>query len=228
MNLQLSNNSAIEIIPFETYDELAVLTAPFASHGSIGLSGGTIFGKLFDAWAHLPVFGKNATFFPVDERIVPLDNSASNWGAACRKLFAPHNMQGQCNNSATSAAAYRDLLMSHFGDSPFIFNTIFLGVGDDGHTASLFPGDSLVNKRDLQVFATESPKGIKERITLSSDVLINAQKCIVILAGENKEACLIWLLNKDTRRPFVKILTERETSTLYMHQPLYEFLQKNC
>ena len=222
-----AKNSAITIIPFDTFDELAEATLPKTQKGSVALSGGSTYDALFEAWSKVDGFGEEANFFGVDERVVPLSDPASNWGNACAKLFSPLGITGQCNNAATSVEDFTTLLSSFFESDTFVFDAVFLGVGDDGHTASLFPGDTEAMKSSAQVLATESPKGIKERITLGSSVLASAKELVMVIAGEAKAPCMQWLKDADRSYPFVEILAQRDSATLYLHRPLYELFINN-
>lgn len=226
MKIELSKNSKIEVIPFESFEELAKLTVPFIETGIVGLSGGSTYDKLFSIWSEQKATIHEATFLPVDERVVPISDSQSNWGNACKKFFTPLNAIDQCKNSATSVGEYNGLLHKIFNSKLPRFSAIFLGVGDDGHTASLFPNDPSVENMKEWVLATKSPKGVEDRITLSSRVISESEKIITILVGEGKEYLLESLVKKDLSKPFISVLSKKDISTLYVPTTFYKKLEE--
>lgn len=225
MDIKLSNNSAITCKKFETIEELAETLVPALTAGSVGISGGSTYTKLFKAWASIEMDLSNSWFCAVDERVVPFDDPDSNWGTAGRELFIPKRIPEQNNNHYNSIGFFRTLLRNRFDTEPYIFDTIFLGVGDDGHTASLFPGTPHVDDYHNNVLATRSPKGVAERVTMGARLIRDAKEVITVLTGEGKEQCVEWLVKGDMGKPFVSILAKRKNSTLYLDPVLYKRLE---
>jgi 6-phosphogluconolactonase len=158
--------------------------------------------------------------FLVDERFVSFDDEESNYRMIQKTLFSqvdipPENIHPISTSEETpyiSAAQYEEHLISYFnlGTQPDkkaktafpTFDVIMLGMGEDGHTASLFPGTpSLSETRHLVVAVSPLDVSKKERITLTLPVLNSARNVIFLIAGNNKS-------------PVIKRLLENENSTL--------------
>lgn len=211
-----------KIIPFSTISEVAEKTVPLLSKGRVAISGGSTYGKLFEHWV---VAGKEtikATFFPVDERVVPLEDEASNWRVAKEKLFDPIGDTMSISNFGADFISYEELLIREFqGETPD-FDVLFLGVGDDGHTASLFPGGKYLSDRTVHLLETISPKAPVERVSLSTKTILNAQKIIVIIDGANKKPIVERILQENEDLPIIQILKEAENATIYVNKKLLE------
>lgn len=146
----------------------------------------------------------------VDDRAVPPDHDRSNYGAAKKALLDPakipaasiHRMRGEASDIAIAAMDYeaelRDTVKAKLGGLPAI-DVVILGVGDDGHTASLFPGEKTHEITDKLVAAVP-PRGDREgRLTLTAPVLENARNTVVIVLGKSKNPALekIWATHGD-------------------------------
>jgi 6-phosphogluconolactonase len=132
----------------------------------------------------------------VDERAVAPDNPRSNYGAARRDLAAARipeesffRMQGELADLAGAAARYEALLRARFGvASAVAFDLMTLGIGDDGHTASLFPGTGAVGIDDRLVAAipAQPDKGLEARLTLTVPVIREARLKLLLARGADK------------------------------------------
>lgn len=129
-----------------------------------------------------------------DERFVPLDHEHSNAGAAIRELLGHVPVpEGQVltwpilDDPAESAHAYRELLERALGAFP-IFDLNLLGLGDDGHTASLFPGTgaALLEGPTLAVHAPDYVAPGGWRLSLSASALSASQHVLFLVVGQNK------------------------------------------
>lgn len=131
-----------------------------------------------------------------DERCVPPDHPESNFGMARESLFLPlgidagriYRMKGEAA-PAVAALEYEHALRRLTGSSSCDFPTIdliLLGLGDDGHTASLFPGTSALEDRTHAVVVTQSPKGIAFRLTLTLGVINRATVVLFLVSGAGK------------------------------------------
>jgi 6-phosphogluconolactonase len=218
--LQFNANAIAEIIPFEGFSSLAQATRPFIEKGAIALSGGNTFSRLFPLWLALKPNCSQASFFPVDERVVPFDDPQSNWGAAYNNFLLPLKKEHDKSNFAQSANQYYAILKSKFKTDFPIFDVIFLGVGDDGHTASLFPGLPCLSDTTSAVLETISPKSPFSRVTLGLGPIIIAKNVIAILAGKEKALIAKKIFEKDLRLPIVKILSQRKNSTLFIEESI--------
>lgn len=131
-----------------------------------------------------------------DERHVPPDNPDSNYRMAHESLLARvpipaqnvHRIQAELD-AQTAAANYEALLQKFFqlkpGEWPR-FDLIFLGMGDDGHTASLFPGTPALRETSRLVIANRVAELNTERITFTLPVLNHAAEVLVLVAGASK------------------------------------------
>jgi 6-phosphogluconolactonase len=139
-----------------------------------------------------------------DERFVPRDDPASNFAMVQRTLLTPVSLPPghafpvptQLGTAAAAAAEYAATLAKAFvmGDrlDPPRFDLILLGLGEDGHTASLFPGAASLWVTDRWVVA--APPGtlppLVERITLTFPVLNAAREVVFLVSGQNKAEAL--------------------------------------
>lgn len=135
-------------------------------------------------------------FFFGDERCVPPDHEQSNFRMVSQAMFSPlgisgeqiHRMRGE-DDPAQAAAAYREELLGVLGDDP-TFDLVMLGMGPDGHTASLFPGTDPLEDDDRLVRAVYSQSQAQWRITLTPRVLNGARTVVFAAEGAAKAATL--------------------------------------
>lgn len=161
----------------------------------VALSGGTTPAEAYRKVAALALPFDKIAWYWVDERGVGPDHARSNYGAAARDLSLAdgrhgraHRMEGE-RDLTEAAASYEALLRRDFGvASAVAFDAMILGVGDDGHTASLFPGTGAVAIDDrLVAHVREQPdKGLEARVTLTAPVILEARHAIVLARGASK------------------------------------------
>jgi 6-phosphogluconolactonase len=163
---------------------------------SIGLSGGSTPKPLYELLGRNDELQqKRITWVVVDERYVPIDDPQSNAGMIEKTLFA-HGLAPQhrflrfkteLNDPAATAREFerewRDLAL---GD----LDIVTLGMGDDGHTASLFPGTTALEVDDRIATEVFVPKLNAWRVTITKPVIRAAKLRIVLVAGESKRAIL--------------------------------------
>jgi 6-phosphogluconolactonase len=168
---------------------------------SIALAGGGTPRKLYELLAarHADdVPWQSVHFFWGDERCVPPDNPASNYAMAQAALLSRvpvwlekiHRMLGE-DQPQMAATRYGQLLQALFedqlGDGAIVFDIVLLGLGPDGHTASLFPGDPALEAVAPCVAvdgATGNPPG--PRLTLTLPVLNAARNVLFLVSGAEK------------------------------------------
>ena len=150
--------------------------------------------------------------FWVDERLVPLEDPASNFGAAktdwLAKIPIPanqvHPMPGQ-RQPEVGASEYQLELEKYFHDRQPkfpIFDLIFLGIGTDGHTASLFPGDTAAQTTDKWVLGVKGGDPDVFRLTLTLPVLNQARSICFMISGNSKAAVMNTVFkNPDVQLP---------------------------
>lgn len=133
-----------------------------------------------------------------DERFVPLDHQDSNAGAAMRAFLGQVPVPEQqvltwpiLEQPHASAEAYRGLLESALGDFP-TFDLNLLGLGSDGHTASLFPGTGAVLLPG-PTLAVRAPQGVTPggwRLSLSASALSDSREVLFLVSGAGKTEAL--------------------------------------
>ncbi len=138
-------------------------------------------------WALLHVFWG-------DERYAPPASDESNLRMAREALLSRvpipaanvHPMPTDHDDPEDAARAYEEMLRSFFGGEIPRFDVVLLGLGADGHTASLFPGSSAVDEKDRWVAASKAPAAPRHRLTLTLPVLNRAARVHFIVVGERK------------------------------------------
>ena len=176
---------------------------------TVALSGGSLpklLGGLVDASG---IKWKNWHVYYVDERVVPLDHADSNHKACMDNLFSkvdiPHDQIHHIDVSLLHdveelADAYETELIREFAQKDAarfpVFDLILLGMGPDGHTASLFPGHPLLSEADRWVaYLEDSPKPPPKRITLTYPVINHAARVAFVAAGGEKADMLVDILD---------------------------------
>jgi 6-phosphogluconolactonase len=145
-------------------------------------------------------WGRTHVFFG-DERCVPPGHRDSNYGAARDALLAHvpvpagqvHRLRGEDRDPARAAAEYERELREALGAAPGAphaalprLDLVLLGLGEDGHTASLFPGTAALLERERLVVANEVPKLGAWRLTFTLPLLAAARAVLFVVAGANK------------------------------------------
>jgi 6-phosphogluconolactonase len=130
-----------------------------------------------------------------DERCVPADDARSNAGMARRAMLdqvpVPETQVHAigCDRSpATGAAAYEELLRSFFTNGPSRFDFVFLGLGGNGHTVSLFPGSLALAEAERWVVETVPGAGDVPRVTVTAPLINQAALIVFLVSGESKSA----------------------------------------
>lgn len=139
-----------------------------------------------------------------DERCVPPDDAESNYRMAHETLLAHvpvpveqvHRMRGE-DEPERAAEAYAEELAAHFGASLPRFSLILLGMGADGHTASLFPHSPALKETQRTVTATYVEKLASHRLTLTLPALNAAATVLFLVSGEAKAAALNAVFESD-------------------------------
>jgi len=159
---------------------------------NVMLTGGRSAERLMRAWAELPEFEHmyNVDFFFGDERCVPPAHEDSNFGLAMRTLFRVgipkgcdvHRIEAESSDKDLAAKRYSELL-------PDSIDLLLLGVGEDAHIASLFPGSAALHEA-RKVVAVAGPKTSEERMTITPVVIRQSEYIVVLASGEGKRAPL--------------------------------------
>lgn len=154
---------------------------------TVALAGGSTPRAVYSEMCDLP--WKRLEFFFGDERAVPPGDPESNYRMAKETLLgnhpdAPvHRMEAERPDLDQAAEEYARLL-------PGAIDVLLLGMGPDGHTASLFPGSSALDERRRKVVAVVGPKPPPRRLTITPPVIEAAREIFVLVKGADKAAAL--------------------------------------
>ena len=172
---------------------------------TVALSGGSTPRRTYELLADEPhrsgLRWERVHFFWGDERTVPPDHPDSNFGAANRALLSKlalppqniHRIAAGVDDPAVAAAAYEEELRRFFrlpeGGFPR-FDLVLLGMGADGHTASLFPGSDAPSEKRRLALATRVDERSTYRVSLTCPVLNNAACIMFLVTGPQKAEML--------------------------------------
>lgn len=148
---------------------------------SVALSGGTLARRCYDQLAARDVDWRGVQVFFGDDRMVPVDHPDSNEGMARRALLDRAAPVAVHSLVALGADAYDELIRA----MPPI-ELVHLGLGPDGHTASLFPDSKELAERDRFVVESGDDAHPHPRLTFTFPAIARAQLAIVTVAGEDK------------------------------------------
>lgn len=163
---------------------------------TLAISGGSAPKILFPKLAAAPIRWDRVHLFWVDERSVPPDHADSNYRLANELLVIPsriprdqvHRIQAE-TDPQEAAQRYENDIRRFFGIQESVlpvFDVVHLGIGPDGHTASLFPGEPLIEDRSGTVAAVYVPKMNTWRITLLPGPLLAARRTLFFAVGQDK------------------------------------------
>jgi len=230
-----------ELISFANADELATRAASAwldeiaaanraARPHCVALSGGRIALKFFTSVVAQTKAREISLglvhFFWADERCVPPDDAESNFRAAHELLLAPlrindaqiHRIHGE--DLPELAAQKADMEITRFAplnsDGQPVLDLIFLGMGEDGHVASLFPGKTEGTiPADIFCAVKNSPKPPPNRVTLNYATIAAAKYVWVLASGAGKEAALRESLSPSEKTPLAKVIQSRPQTKIF-------------
>jgi 6-phosphogluconolactonase len=196
-----------QIEEIEEIEEAGKRIAPF----TIALSGGStpklLFSVLGDQYAS-SVNWNNVHFFWVDERCVPPEDNESNFGmtneALLSKINIPHGnvhrIKGEEDPEAEAERYSKEVndFVRHKNGLP-CFNVILLGLGEDGHTASIFPGNLKLFKSEKISEMAVNPLTGQKRITLTGKVINNSENIYFLVTGKSKVSVVKSILHKEIK-----------------------------
>lgn len=222
-----------ELRPFKTPEELAEVAAlawlealQGLRRGTdplvVALSGGRISQPFYRAIVRRAEgFGavlEQVHYFWADERCLGPEDPESNFHGANELLFKPlqvppariHRIRGELPPAEAANLASEELRSVLKDGAPL--DLVFLGLGEDGHTASLFPGDA---GRPGSVYRhVLGPKPPPNRITLDFAPLIAARRVIALTLGKGKEEALAASLRSRTPPPFGQVVQQRSETLI--------------
>lgn len=175
---------------------------------NIALSGGSTPKSVFDFLSKNfrdKIDWSNINFFWGDERCVPSDHPDSNYFMTFEHLFSKidvpvkniFKIDGD-NNPEDEAIRYSELIFKNVDKINNIpsFDLAMLGLGEDGHTASIFPNSiNLINDKRICA-VSQHPALCQKRITLTGTVINNSQKIVFLITGKNKNDMVDKIINK--------------------------------
>ena len=187
--------------------ERAAAAASGGGRFRFAVSGGKTPWAMFGELAHEEVPWRGVEIFQVDERVAPegdpdrnLTHLRQSLGAAPATVLA---MPVDDPDLEAAAAAYAELL-------PARFDLVHLGLGPDGHTASLVPDDPVLDVSDRLVAVTQ-PYQEHRRMTLTYPALARADEILWLISGEDKRDALARLLAGDTSIPAGRVQARHST-----------------
>ncbi len=173
------------------------------SRAKISLCGGSTPKAAYTLLGKKNINWRNVDIFLGDERWVDKASLDSNCFLLNNSLFKESNPSLEASffsvstvelpSPEDSAKQYETILKNNLDGDPPKFDLILLGLGDDGHTASLFPGSDSLFERDSLITVGEG-KGCK-RITFTSKLLSSADKVVFLVSGATKQTALRRLLD---------------------------------
>jgi 6-phosphogluconolactonase len=173
---------------------------------NVMLTGGRSAAKLYVAWASL--LGLNefegVSFYFGDERCVPRNSPESNYALVMRTLFHSGVPKGCKIIEINGEAINHDLEASSYEKKlPNMLDILLLGLGDDGHIASLFPFSDVLNEGVRKMVAVTSPLPPHYRITLTPLVIQGAVEIFVLALGRRKAE--VMLESRNSPANFMKV-----------------------
>jgi 6-phosphogluconolactonase len=230
------------LISFRTPEELAEAAAGAwleaidtsnragAPH-SVALSGGRITQKFFTSAVELAKSRKTSfsrvQFFWADERCVPPSDPDSNFKLANDLLFAPlkisesqiHRLRGEDNPDSAAKLAEAEIrrVVGANSQGQPVLDIIFLGLGEDGHVASLFPGEPEKWDLDQAVFRAikNFPKPPPNRLTMGYQTIAAAREVWMLASGSGKEVALRDSLSPTGKTSFARVLRLRDETKVF-------------
>ena len=193
---------------------------------SCALSGGATAMIFLGALRQATVDWRRITLFWADERAVSPDDPESNYGLAERMLLSPLGasaprairMPADAPDLGQAAQWYDDALATELNDRPL--DLAILGIGEDGHICSLFPGHKALLVDDRRATAVEdSPKPPPQRLTLTLKFVLRTKKIWVIAIGSRKLPVLRAAINKTSQStPLDLLMRQARDVTVFTDQ----------
>jgi 6-phosphogluconolactonase len=198
----------------------------------LALSGGSTPARTYELLASALAEWNGVEIWFADERCVPPEDAESNYRLAAETLLRPagieparvHRMEGELGPEE-GAQRYAEALRASFTSEQTsppsasalpVLDLIALGIGPDGHVASLFPGAPTLDSGDEAIClgVHESPKPPPERITLSLAVLRAARRCLLLATGAGKADAIAAALGEPTNHVPASLLARERLTVI--------------
>jgi 6-phosphogluconolactonase len=233
--LQFTNPDALAAAAADAWVDEMESTSRSGRPYCVALSGGRITEKFFLLTAEkalarkTPV--KHVHFFWADERCVPPDDPESNFKLADDLLFQPlgivesqiHRLRGELAPEAAVEQANAEIarIAPPGENGQSIFDLVFLGMGEDGHVASLFQNarsdpEKSANCNGPFFFVPNSPKPPPQRISLNYTAIAAARRVWVLVSGSGKEAALRDSLNAEGKTSLGQVIKLRTQTKIFV------------
>jgi 6-phosphogluconolactonase len=195
---------------------------------SCALSGGATSLIFLSALRNADVDWQRITLFWADERAVPPEDPDSNYGLAERMLLSPLGakaprairMPADTSDLGQAARWYDDALATELNSGSL--DLALLGVGEDGHVCSLFPGHKALTENDLRAVAIEdAPKPPKRRLSLTLRYVLQTKKIWLIAVGPRKLPVLHAAINRTSNStPLDLVMRQAKDVTVFTDQQI--------
>lgn len=226
----LGNDQEVARAAADCFVDIALKSISTLGRFSVALAGGSTPRHTYELLAsdeyrnRLP-WPKVHIFFG-DERCVPPTDTASNYLMADEALISllpipaenVHRMAGE-GDAVANASLYQSELETFFDDAAWPrFDLVVLGMGDDGHTASLFPGTRALRERDAWVIANWVEKLNAFRITLTPSAINHAANVLFLVTGAGKAKSLVQVLRgaRDPTRLPAQLIRPKDGSLIWL------------
>lgn len=196
-----SDLETLSLTAAEMFAELANQAIASRGRFNVALSGGNTPRRLYELLASTPlrerIHWESVYIFWGDERCVPADDPRSNARMARKTLLdhvpVPANQIYPIRGDLTpaqAAAQYETELRDFFGNQPPVFDLILLGLGENAHTASLFPHTSVLDEKEHWVQEVYVAEQGMYRVTLTVPLINQAKDVIFLVSGADKALTL--------------------------------------
>lgn len=216
----------------------------------IALPGGSVAKMFFPGLAQSAVDWSRTDFFWIDERAVPPGDPESNYALASTLWLTParvppariHRLRGEDADLGKAAQIAAAELIAVAGNPPHL-DLVLIGVGEDGHIASIFPGSGERRPgpawpaeasgeggqtRQLVLPVYSSPKPPPRRLTLTMPVLSGAGRVIVVAMGRSKSAAIEEGLSHDGRTPLAELLRLSQSTLVLLDRDACNTLRQGA
>lgn len=170
-------------------------------------------------------FLENVHFFWADERCVPPTDPESNFAMAQELLFGPlkipdaqiHRLRGEAPEPLALKIAVGEICgLAPMSNGQPVLDLVFLGMGENGHVASLFPEETEEEKRNPAIYrAVTTTKPPPRRITLGYGAIAAAREVYVLVSGKGKEEALKKSLPPEVSTPLGRVMSLRKQTIIY-------------
>ncbi|MEE3176208.1 MAG: 6-phosphogluconolactonase [Verrucomicrobiota bacterium] len=203
-------------------DAVSIITSSISGTGDslfrMSLCGGSTPEPVYEALSESQLNWSNIEITFGDERNVPQDHEDSNYRMASRSFLdkVPLNkdnvlrMRGELD-PVDAAREYEDTLRGRSAAGIYVHDLILLGMGEDGHTASLFPGTSALDEEKRWVVSNHVPQKGETRITFTYPIINAARKVLFLIRGQKKRRIVDRVLSGESDLPASLVNPESES-----------------